>query len=44
MAKTVTAEIWYHAPNDTLYIQPRRPARMAETDYDFYIRHEMAVS
>lgn len=44
MAKTVTAEVWYNALNDTLYVRilPRRPARMAETGYDFYVRYDWA--
>ncbi len=42
MAKTVKVEIRYHEAKDTLYLRtlPRRPARMAETDYDFYVRYD----
>jgi len=42
MAKTVKVEIGYHEAKDTLYLRilPKRPARMAETDYDFYVRYD----
>ncbi len=42
MAKTVKVEIRYHAAKDTLYLRtlPKRPARMAETGYDFYVRYD----
>jgi len=35
-------EVHYHRTRDTLYLRilPKRPARMAETDYDFYIRYD----
>lgn len=40
--KTKEIEVRYSEPDDTLYIRvlPKRPARMAETDYDFYIRYD----
>jgi hypothetical protein len=42
MAKTVKVEIRYQEAKDTLYLRvlPKRPARMAETDYDFYVRYD----
>jgi len=42
MAKTVKLAIRYHEAEDTLYLRllPKRPARMAETDYDFYVRYD----
>lgn len=42
MAKTVKAEIRYDEAKDTLCLRmlPKRPARMAETDYDFYVRYD----
>jgi hypothetical protein len=42
MAKTLNVEIRYHEAKDTLYLRtlPKRPAKMAETDYDFYIRYD----
>ena len=42
MAKTVKVETRYREAKDTLYLRilPNRPARMAETDYDFYVRYD----
>ena len=42
MAKTVKLEIRYHEAKDTLCLRtlPKRPAKMAETDYDFYVRYD----
>ncbi len=42
MAKTVKMEVRYHEAKDTLYLRtlPKRPARMAETNYDFYVRYD----
>jgi hypothetical protein len=42
MAKTVKVEIRYQEAKDTLYLRtlPKRPAKMTETDYDFYIRYD----
>jgi len=42
MAKTVKVEIRYHEAKDTLYLRipPKRPAKMAETGYDFYVRYD----
>ena len=42
MAQTKKVEVRYSETQDTLYIRtlPKRPARMAETDYDFYIRYD----
>ena len=42
MAKIVKVEIRYHEAKDTLCLRilPKRPARMAETDYDFYVRYD----
>ncbi|MFQ6058982.1 MAG: hypothetical protein ACE5MB_08925 [Anaerolineae bacterium] len=42
MEKRLKIEVSYHEGQDTLYLRtiPKRPARMAETDYDFYIRYD----
>lgn len=42
MAEAETVEVRYSGARDALYIRtlPKRPARMAETDYDFYIRYD----
>lgn len=42
MARTKQVEIRYSEAKDALYIRalPKRPARMAETDYDFYVRYD----
>ncbi|MGQ9625322.1 MAG: DUF2283 domain-containing protein [Anaerolineae bacterium] len=40
--ETTKLEVRYYDTKDTLYLRilPKRPARMAETDYDFYIRYD----
>ena len=42
MAETVKLEVRYFEAKDALYLRviPSRPARMAETDYDFYTRYD----
>ncbi|MFQ6014493.1 MAG: DUF2283 domain-containing protein [Anaerolineae bacterium] len=42
MASSVRIEVTYSKANDTLYLRtlPKRPARMEETDCDFYIRYD----
>ncbi len=42
MAQTKEVEVRYSETQDALYIRtlPKRPARMAETDYDFYVRYD----
>lgn len=42
MAHTKQVEVRYSGAHDTLSIRtlPMRPARMAETNYDFYIRYD----
>jgi len=42
MAERKKLDVRYHEVKDTLYLRilPKRPARMAETNYDFYIRYD----
>jgi hypothetical protein len=41
-AETVKLKVRYFEAKYALYLRviPSRPARMAETDYDFYIRYD----